>query len=218
MGTRRRTTTDAATSCSGTPAPPANVRLPSIRSAEDRLPDADASGVRFGALSLPETEPGARAEIASDQRIATVLPLWSRAQAIIGVLTGVLSIAGALYSGVSYLIAPKQGEVAALVRESRTDRPLIDATVEVLTPEDTLVTTLAPAADGWTRHSLYAGKYHIRVTRPGFGSDTKPIQVLPGRSVEVQFHLTPRRGGFFAGDESGGSRGPVSRFLGRLGL
>jgi hypothetical protein len=144
--------------------------------------------------------------------------LWSRAQAIVGLLTGVLSIAGALYSGVSYLIAPKQGEMAALVRESRTDRPLADATVEVLTPEDTLVTTLAPAADGWIRHSLYAGKYHVRVTRPGFGSDTKPIQVLPGRSVEVRFDLTPRRKGFFADDEGGGSSGPVSRFLGRLGL
>jgi hypothetical protein len=144
--------------------------------------------------------------------------MWSRAQAIVGLLTGVLSIAGALYSGVSYLIAPKQGEMAALVRESRTDRPLTDATVEVLTPEDTLVTTLAPAADGWIRHSLYAGTYHVRVTRPGFGSDTKPIQVLPGRSVEVRFDLTPRRKGFFADDEGGGNSGPVSRFLGRLGL
>ena len=218
MGTRRRTTTDAATSCSGTQASPADVGFPSIRSAEHRLSDSDASGVRFEAVSLPETEPGARAEIASDQRIATVVPLWSRAQAIVGLLTGVLSIAGALYSGVSYLIAPTQGEVAALVRETRTNRPLTDATVEVLTPEDTLVTTLAPAADGWTRHSLYPGKYYIRVTRPGFGPDTKPIQVLSGRSVEVQFHLAPRRGGFFAGDERGGSPGPVSRFLGRLGL
>lgn len=219
MGTRRRTTTtDAAASCSGTQVPPADAGFPSIRSVEDRLSDANASGVRFGAVSLPETELGARAPIASDQRFARVLPLWSRTQAIVGVLTGVLSIAGALYSGVSYLIAPKQGEVAALVRESRTDRPLTDATIEVLTPENTLVTTLAPAADGWTRHSLYAGKYHIRVTRPGFGSDTKPIQVLPGRSVEVRFQLSPRRGGFFAGDGSGGSPGPVSRFLGRLGL
>jgi len=129
-----------------------------------------------------------------------------------------VSIVGALYSGASYLIAPKQGELAALVRESRTDRPLSDATVEVLTPEDTLVTTLAPAADGWTRHSLHAGTYRIRVTRPGFGSDTKPIQVLPGRSVEVRFHLTPRRGGSFADDSGRGSAGPVSRFLGRLGL
>ena len=194
MSTRRTTTTEAATS---------------IRTAEDR-PAAEAS---FAGPSLLEAEPGARVK----SRNATALPLWPRAQAIVGVLTGVLSIAGALYSGVNYLVAPKQGEVAALVRESRTDRPLADATVEVLTTEDALVTTLAPAADGWTRHPLYAGKYHIRVSRPGFGSDTKPIQVLPGRSVEVQFHLTPRRGGFFA-DDGGGSSGPVSRFLGKLGL
>jgi hypothetical protein len=108
--------------------------------------------------------------------------------------------------------------VAALVRETKTDRPIRDATVEILTAEDTLVTTLAPAADGWTRHPLYAGTYHVRVSRPGFGSDTKPVQVLPGRSVEVRFHLTPRRCGFFSDDEGGASSGPVSRFLGRLGL
>jgi len=181
-----------------------------MRTAEERPADAEAS---FAGPSLLEAEPGARVKSGN----ATALPLWPRAQAIVGVLTGVLSIAGALYSGVNYLVAPKQGEVAALVRESRTDRPLADATVEVLTTEDALVTTLAPAADGWTRHPLYAGKYHIRVSRPGFGSDTKPIQVLPGRSVEVRFHLTPRRGGFFA-DDGGGSSGPVSRFLGKLGL
>jgi hypothetical protein len=178
------------------------VEFPSIPTAEDRLSDAGAP----------------RAAIAPDRPTATALALWPRAQAIVGVLTGVLSIAGALYSGVCYLMAPSPGEVAALVRESRTDRPIADATVEVLTPEDALVTTLAPAADGWIRHSLYAGKYHIRVTKPGFGSDTKPIQVLPGRSVEVRFHLTPRRGGFFGGDDGGGSPGPVSRFLGKLGL
>lgn len=166
---------------------------------EGRLPDTESSGAR------------------KDGRSTTALQPWSRAQAIIGVLTGVLSIGGALYSGVSYLITPKQGEVAALVRESRTDKPVSDATVEVLTPADTLVTTLAPAADGWARHSLQAGSYQIRVTRAGFGPDTKPIQVVPGRTVEIRFNLTPRRGGFFAGD-GGGSGGPVSRFLGRLGL
>jgi hypothetical protein len=159
----------------------------------------------------------ARLQVASDDLNVPAVPLWSRAQAIIGLLTGALSIIGALYSGVSYFIAPKHGEVAALVRESRTDRPVSDAIVEVLTPGDTLVTTLAPAADGWARHSLQPGSYHVRVTRPGFGVDTKPIQVVPGRTVEVRFQLTPRRGGF--ADEAGrGSAGPVSRFFGRLGL
>ena len=195
MSTRRTTTTEAATS---------------IRTAEEGPAHAE---VGFTGPSLLEAQPGARAESGN----ATALSLWPRAQAVVGVLTGVLSIAGALYSGVNYLVAPKQGEVAALVRESRTDRPLTDATIEILTTEDALVTTLAPAADGWTRHPLYAGKYHIRVSRPGFGSDTKPIQVLPGRSVEVRFYLMPRRGGFFA-DDGGGSPGPVSRFLGKLGL
>jgi hypothetical protein len=165
-----------------------------------------------------ERASGAPSASASHGETWTIAALWSRTQAVIGVVTGVLSIAGALYSGASYLFAPKQGEIAALVRESRTDRPLGDAKVEILTSDDTLVTTLAPAADGWTRHSLRAGTYRIRVSRPGFGSDTKPIQVLPGRSVEVRFQLTPRRGGTSADEGGRGSAGPVSRFLGRLGL
>ena len=207
MSTRRRA--DAATSCRGTPDPTVDVGLASTRRPEGRLPDADTSAAHLVA--------GARPQVASDDLNLPAVPLWSRAQAIIGLLTGVLSIVGALYSGVSYLIAPKQGEVAALVRESRTDRPVSDAIVEVLTPGDTLVTTLAPAADGWARHALQPGSYHVRVTRPGFGVDTKPIQVVPGRTVEVRFQLTPRRGGF-ADEAARGSAGPVSRFFGRLGL
>jgi len=202
MGGRRRTTINAAT------AP----------DTEGRPPDAESPEARLEASPLLETASGTPSDVASYGPAWSVSSLWSRTQAIIGLVTGLLSIAGAIYSGASYLLAPKQGEMAALVRESRTDRPLGDATVEVLTSDDTLVTTLAPAADGWTRHSLRAGTYRIRVSRPGFGSDTKPIQVLPGRSVEVRFQLTPRRGGSSADNGGRGSAGPVSRFLGRLGL
>jgi hypothetical protein len=152
--------------------------------------------------------PALQPAISPDHRNVT-LPPWSRFQAIIGLLTGVLSLVGAAYSGVSYLMAPTQGEVAALVREGKTDRPVSDATVEVLTPANTLVTTLAPAADGWARQSLGAGSDHIRAPGPGYGADTKPIQVVAGRTVEVRFNLTP---------EGRGGGGPVSRFLGKLGL
>ena len=176
--------------------------LPSTARTEAPLAKADAeASAHVGAPSL-------RPEIASDHRNPT-LPPWTRVQGIIGVLTGVLSLVGAAYSGVSYLMAPTQGEVVALVREGRTDRPVSDATVEVLTTGNTLVTTLAPASDGWARQSLGAGSYHIRATGPGFGSDTKPIQVVAGRTVEVRFQLTP---------EGRGGGGPVSRFLGKLGL
>src|SRR5262245_50707888 len=129
MGGRRRTTTDTA----------------AARRAEEP-PHIEPTEARREAPSL-ETGPPVPPESPSRARKAMVLSLWSRVQALIGVLTGVLSIAGALYSGVTYLSAPQQGDLAALVRESRTERPLSDATVEVLTPDDVLVTTLAPAAD-----------------------------------------------------------------------
>ena len=59
----------------------------------------------------------------------------SRLQTVVALLAGLSSIGGAMYSGVTYLTASGQGEVAVLVQEARTDRPLRDATVEILTSE-----------------------------------------------------------------------------------
>ena len=88
----------------------------------------------------------------------------SRLQTVVGLLAGLSSIGGAMYSGVTYLTAPGQGEVAGARARGRTERPIRDATVEYLTPEDGLLTTLAPAADGWTRYPLREGGYRVRVT------------------------------------------------------
>src|SRR5262245_62105215 len=99
MSIRRRTTTDAAASRRATQAPPVGTGFSPTRSAEGRPPEAEASGVHFEAPSLLQADLGVRPEIASESWKATALPLWSRTQAIIGLLTGVLSIGGALYSG-----------------------------------------------------------------------------------------------------------------------
>lgn len=143
----------------------------------------------------------------------------SRLQAVIGLLAGISSLGGAVYSGVSYLTAPAVGEVAALVREAGTQRPVRDATLEILTPEDALITTLAPAADGWTRFALQEGSYRVRVTHSRLGGETRPVEILGGQTTEVRFSLASRREAQAARAARGGrGGGPVTRFLSRLGL
>jgi hypothetical protein len=138
----------------------------------------------------------------------------SRLQTVVGLLAGLSSIGGAMYSGVTYLTAPGQGEVAVLVQEVRTERPIRDATVEILTPEDGLLTTLAPAADGWTRYPLREGGYRVRVTH--LGAETRQVEVRSGQTTEVRFHL-PAPAPAHA-ERSRRGRGAVSGFLSRLGL
>ena len=136
----------------------------------------------------------------------------SRLQAVVGLLAGLTSIGGAMYSGVTYLAAPGQGAVAVLVQEARTERPIRDATVEILTPEDGLLTTLAPAADGLARYPLREGGYRVRVTHPKLGAETRDVEVRSGQTAEVRFHLPA------PGSERSRGRGAVSGFLSRLGL
>jgi hypothetical protein len=144
---------------------------------------------------------------------------YSRLQAVVGLLAGIASLAGAVWSGVGYFTAPKVGELAAVVHETRTDRPLRDATIEVLTPRDALVTTLAPAADGWIHYPLREGSYRVRVTHAQLGTETRAVEVHRGETAEVRFELGPTVS--MASAPARRSRrgpGPVSRFLGRLGL
>jgi hypothetical protein len=138
----------------------------------------------------------------------------SRLQTVVALLAGLSSIGGAMYSGVTYLAAPGQGEVAVLVQEDRTDRPLRDATVEILTSEDGLLTTLAPAADGWIRYPLREGGYHVRVTY--LGAETRQVEVRSGQTAEQRFRMPT--GESARAERSRRGRGAVSGFFSRLGL
>src|ERR1700739_1294400 len=67
----------------------------------------------------------------------------TRLRGVCGMAAALLSIGGAF----GYFVPPKsdRGEVLAIVQEARSGKPVSDATVEVLTLHDALVTTLAPA-------------------------------------------------------------------------
>lgn len=114
----------------------------------------------------------------------------SSLQSVIGLVAGVTSIVGALYSALQYVKpAPTVGEIVTVVRAAGTDQPITGATIEVLTPENALVATLIPAPDGQARQTLREGLYRLRVAAPRFDSQARAIQVQPGGSAEIRFAL-----------------------------
>jgi hypothetical protein len=117
-------------------------------------------------------------------------------QSIVGVAAGLVSIAGAAYSAVKLFEPPSQyGEVVAIVREAKTDRPVSDATVEILTPQQALVTTLTAANRGQARQRLKEGSYRLRVSHPRFGAEVRQIVIQSGQTAEVRVVLSAKAGG-----------------------
>jgi hypothetical protein len=116
----------------------------------------------------------------------------TRLQGICGMAAALLSIGGAF----GYFVPPKsdRGEVLAIVQEARTGRPVSDATVEVLTLQDALVTTLPPAAGvGAARAApMKEGTYRLRVLHPRYVTESRQIYVLAGQTAEIRMRLAPR--------------------------
>ncbi len=123
-------------------------------------------------------------------------PSLSTVQSVVGLAAGLISILGASYSAVQlFKPAPQYGEVVAIVREAKTEKPVTDATIEIFTPQEALVTTLTSANKGQIRQPLKEGPYRLRVSHPKFGAETRQIQVLAGQAAEVRFLLAQRAGG-----------------------
>lgn len=142
---------------------------------------------RVGATEVPS---GAMGRLIEFVRTRVTLP---RAHSVIGIMAGCLSITLGIYS---YLhlgkpAIPVTGDVVAIVQDGRTGRPMSDATVEVLTVKDAVVTTLAPGANGQARGKLKEGTYRLRVTHPRFVAETRQVQVVAGQISEVHVRLVP---------------------------
>jgi len=133
---------------------------------------------------------GDRALLPRLQRVAS--KSLSRAQAIVGLVAAMLSIGGSVYGYVRATRPSDRGELVALVRESRNDRPVIDATIEVLTINEALVTSFATTDEASSRRALKEGMYRVRVRHPRFASEARIVQVFAGETSEVRFHLYPR--------------------------
>ncbi len=128
-----------------------------------------------------------------------------RLQTTLGIIAALLSIGGALYGYLRPGRVPHTGDVVAIVQEARSGKAVTDATVEILTPRDALVTTLAPAS-GEARGQMKEGPYRLRVTHPRFAPEVRQIQVIAGQTTEVRVRLAPRA-------STGSPLGPAERVL-----
>jgi len=104
------------------------------------------------------------------------IPL-SSVQAIVAITAGVLSAIGGAYSLWQHVMpAPTTGQVLAIIRESRSDKPVNSATVEILTPKNELVTTLTASEQGRLQHALKEGT---------FSAENRTVHVVLGQTAEV---------------------------------
>ena len=113
-------------------------------------------------------------------------------QSLVGILAGISSIAGAVYSAMQYAKPVRTaGEVVTVVRAAGTDELVDGATIEILTPANALVATLTPAPDGQARQALKEGPYRLRVTAPRFDSQARAVEIQAGATAELRFALAP---------------------------
>ena len=116
-----------------------------------------------------------------------------RFHAIVGIIAGFVSIGVGTYS---YLHLSKPapivtGNVVAIVQDARTGKPIPDATVELLTLKDAVVTTLTPGAEGQARGKVKEGTYRLRAVHPRFVAEVRQVQVIAGQTSEVRLRLVP---------------------------
>jgi hypothetical protein len=113
-----------------------------------------------------------------------------RIQALVAVLTGLVTIAVGVHS-LTHSPGPDTGigEVIAVVKDAASAQSVTDATIEILTPNDALVATMTPDSEGRARHSLREGRYVVRVNHPNYASDVRQIQVFPKQTIEVKATL-----------------------------
>ena len=160
-----------------------------------------------------ETPPGETQEVAA-RRVLRSISL-SRVQTIVGLVAGLLSIVGAATSIPTFWrAAPGTGHLVAIVQDARSERALTEATVEVLTVQDVVVTTLVPNHAGRVRQTLQEGAYRLRISHPRFGPESRPVQVIGGQTTEVHVRLRPSSPADHAGQAVRAGVGSVKRFLG----
>jgi hypothetical protein len=143
-----------------------------------------------------EIEPATGAAPAPAERPGLLLRVrghlsLTRVQAVFGLVAALLSIGGALYGYLRPGRAPDSGELVAIVQEATSGKPVTDATVELLTPKDVLVTTLALTGRE-ARRPMKEGTYRLRVTHPRYATEVRQIQVLAGQTAEIRVRLAPR--------------------------
>jgi Carboxypeptidase regulatory-like domain len=118
----------------------------------------------------------------------------STVQTVVGILAGLLTIGGGFlsFSGFAGATPPQQGEISAIVQDVRSSKPLAQATVEIFTPQDAIVTTQTVESDGHLSRRLKEGRYRLRVTHPGFLPEVRHIEVHAGQRSDFRISMGAR--------------------------
>ena len=114
---------------------------------------------------------------------------FSRFQAVVGTLAGLVSIAGAGFSVVQFARPANTGDLVTIVQSATSHRGVPDATVEVLTTENAVVATLTPDETGRVTQELTEGVYVVRVSHPRYAAEVRRVQVQPRQTVEIRASL-----------------------------
>jgi hypothetical protein len=112
---------------------------------------------------------------------------FSKVQTFVGLAAGILSITGALAA--FFRPAPNKGELVVIVEDAKTQQIVSDATIEVLTPQDAVITALKPGWSGKTSCTLDEGRYRVRVQHPRYGATVREVQLMPSHTTEVHIQL-----------------------------
>ena len=113
-------------------------------------------------------------------------------QTFVALTTGLLTIGGALLAMSSFVMtapSPTKGHVVAIIKAERTAEAIPDARVEILTPEDEVITTLTPDAAGKATQTLEEGRYRVRVTHLRYAAETLAVMVVKGQTSELRIGL-----------------------------
>jgi hypothetical protein len=140
-------------------------------------------------------------------------PSFSTFQAIVAVVAGMSSIAGAAYSALgTFRAPPAPGAIVAVVRDGATAQPVPNAVVEVLDNDGTLVTTAVQGDYGFVRRPVPPGPYQVRVVHPDFVEVVRDVQVASSNTSELRVLLErrPRSAAPARGESSARGRGSVA--------
>jgi hypothetical protein len=147
---------------------------------------------RLSILDLGKHEdngPGAASPSQAPTKVGLKISL-SRLQTLVSLAAGLVSITGALIAIPNFFKSVHgKGELVTIVQDAKTGKGLPDATVEILTPQGTLVTTLMPNSSGEANSALEAGRFRIHVSHPQFADQTREVQIVSRQSTQVHVQL-----------------------------
>jgi hypothetical protein len=119
----------------------------------------------------------------------------SRFQTVVGLAAGIISIVGALLAAPNYFRpAVGKGELVAVIVDAKTGKAVSNTTLEILTLNNAVVTTLSSGFFGKANSTLDEGQYRIRIKHPKFGAEVRHVQIMSGQTAEirVQLHSGPQ--------------------------